>query len=291
MNVLGGDAVHIRGGDFFNFGRKLVEPVSRIAIELISHALGQNLVGRVEPENECIEDRVLRLLDFDIGNGLAGEIVDVFIQSFDGFDRALALGSDDEALHAGMAEIGTDAAAHFIGKAATSADVVEQPRRKTAAEGLVENGNRVEVGIVARGAERHHPDIALIYVFFGNEVVTWLGWMVLNFILGKIGAFRPGVKGRVQLGFHGRGIEVSADAENDLVGMNVLAVPIDQILARNGRDGGVLGFAGVRIVPAIGENGGLASGNLADIVVAPRNCVVGLLLREIELVGAKLGVL
>ncbi len=42
--------------------------------------------------------------------------------------------------------------------------------------------------------------------------------------------FRPRLEGLAQLGFHRLGIEVAGDAEDDVVGMDVLLMPVEQIL-------------------------------------------------------------
>src|SRR5579862_4575113 len=122
-----------------------------------------------------------------------------------------------------MSEVRANASAHAVGQAALGADIVEQARRKSSAEGLVENADGVIVRIVAGRPQGDHADVALVYVLFGNEVIAGLGRIVLNLILGEIRAFGPGVKRRAQPGFHGGGIEISADTENDVVGMNVFA--------------------------------------------------------------------
>ena len=156
---------------------------------------------------------------------------------------------------------------------------------------LVEYRDGVVVGIVARGAERHHVDAALIHVFLRNEVVARLGGMVLNVVFRQVGAFGPRLKCGAQLGFHGGGVEVAAYPEDDVIGMNVGFVPVEQILAGDGGDGGVLRLARVRIVGSIRQLGGFARGDSADFIIAPRDAVVGLLLRQVEFVGAKFGIL
>ena len=60
------------------------------------------------------------------------------------------------------------------------------------------------------------------------------------------------LKSRAQLGFHGSGIEVATDSQNDIVGVNMSFVPVDQILASNGGDGGIFGLTRIGIVGTVG---------------------------------------
>ena len=182
-------------------------------------------------------------------------------------------------------------AADAVGQAALGANVVEQARGEAAAEGFVEHVDRVVVGIVARGAEPDHVNVALVHVIFRDQVVAGLGRRVLHIILRKRRTFRPGVECGAQAGFHGGGIEVAADAENDVVGMNVAAVPVDQILTRDGGDGGVFGHAGVGIVGAVSQLDGFAVRDFADVVVAAGNAVAFFLLRDVDFVGAEFRIL
>ncbi len=78
---------------------------------------------------------------------------------------------------------------------------------------------------------------------FGIKIVTGLGGIVLDFILRERWTFWPRVEGGAQPSFHGGRIEVAANTKNDVVGMNVFTVPVDQVLARDRRDGCILGNA------------------------------------------------
>src|ERR1700677_2231992 len=69
--------------------------------------------------------------------------------------------------------------------------------------------------------------------------------------------------------------------------MNVGLVPVDQILASDGSDGGILRLTGVRIVCAIRELGGFARRYLANLIIAPGDGIVRLFLGEVEFVGAE----
>ena len=106
---------------------------------------------------------------------------------------------------------------------------------------FVEHVGGVVVGIVARDSEPYHVDRALVHVFLRDEIVAGLGRVIVNFILRQRRPFGPLVECGAEPGFHCGGIEIAANAKNNVVGMNVLAVPFDQVLARDGRNGRVLG--------------------------------------------------
>jgi len=101
----------------------------------------------------------------------------------------------------------------------------------------------------------------------------------------------PGLERGAQFGFHGGRVEVSADAENDVVGMYVLAVPVEQILTRDCGYRGVFRHAGVGIVSAVRQLHRLALRNFANLIVAAGNAVGFFFLRDVDLVRTKLGIL
>src|SRR5277367_1425728 len=103
-------SIYIGCSDFLNLGGILVQPVQRVAVEFVGHALGENFVGRVEAEDERIENGVFGMLNLFISDGLLSQSVDVFVEGLNGFDGALALGAHSELQDAGMPEVGTDAA-------------------------------------------------------------------------------------------------------------------------------------------------------------------------------------
>ena len=115
MDIFRCYAIDIRCRYSLYFRRILVEPVGGISIELVCHALGENFIGRVEAEDECVEDRVFGLLDLIFVDGILGHIVDVFVERLDRLDCALAFGSRDKLQDAGMAEVGANAATYVVG--------------------------------------------------------------------------------------------------------------------------------------------------------------------------------
>ena len=76
-----------------------------------------------------------------------------------------------------------------------------------------------------------------------------------------------------------------------MIGMDVSLVPVDQVLPSDGGDGGILRLTGIGIVRSISQLGGFACRNSADFVIAPRDAVIRLLLRQVELVGTEFGIL
>ena len=72
--------------------------------------------------------------------------------------------------------------------------------------------------------------------------------------------------------------------------MHISAVPVDQILARNGVNRGVFRVAGVGIVGAVGQSVGFAGGNFTDRIVAAGDAVIFCFFREFDFVGAKFGI-
>ena len=112
--------------------------------------------------------------------------------------------------------------------------------------------------------------------------------MVLDLILRQRGTLGRGCKCGAQLGFHRGRIEIAADAENNIVGIHVGFVPIDQVLPRYCSNGGILGDASVGIIGAVCKSSGFALRDLADLVVSAGNGVEGPLLGDVEFVVAKL---
>src|SRR5208282_3086416 len=151
-----------------------------------------------------------------------------------------------------MAEVGANAAAYVVSESALGANVVEKAGGETAAESLIEDADGVVIGVATSYAESDQMNVALIHIFFGDEVVAGLCGVVLDFGLRKIGTFWPRVEGGVQFGFDTSRIEIAGNAENHVIGVNVGFVPVDYILARNGGDGRIFGLASVGIVFAVG---------------------------------------
>ena len=106
----------------------------------------------------------------------------------------------------------------------------------------------------------------------------------------RVGPFLPRIECLAQLGLHRFRVEVAGDAEDDVVGINVLLVPVQQVLAGDRGNRRVLGNAGVRIVLAVGDDAAFAMHDGIHVVVAARNFRVHLLLRQFQLVRPELGI-
>ena len=68
----------------------------------------------------------------------------------------------------------------------------------------------------------------------------------------------------------------------------MIVVPVDQILARDGRDGGVFGYAGIGALGTVAELSGLTPNDFIDVIVAPGDGVGHALLRDLQLVRTEL---
>ncbi len=183
-----------------------------------------------------------------------------------------------------------DAAAHGVGQAETSADVLHEAGREAAAEDFVEDFDGEVVRISAVGAERDHAYVRLVHVVFTDQVVAGLGRMDFDFRFRSRRTLWPGCERSLQLGFHGGGIEVTADADDDVVGLNVLLVPVEKVVALDRENGGVFRLARVRTVGSVGELDRFACGDRGGIVVAACDGFFELALGEFQLVGAELGI-
>src|ERR1700674_1493139 len=127
--------------------------------------------------------------------------------------------------------------AHRVGESFGGSNVAKQTRRKSSAESFVEYRGSEVIGIPARDAQRNHMNVALIHVGFVDLVISRLGgfWPDLGISRGL--TLGPCRKSLTQTSFHLRRIEVADDAEDDVIRMHVLAVPLDQILTRDCRHG------------------------------------------------------
>ena len=93
---------------------------------------------------------------------------------------------------------------------------------------------------------------------------------------------RQGFKGGAKLGFHGDGVEVATDGDDELAADGAV-VPGLEVGEGDGADGGEFGLAGVGAVGAVDELGGFATGDAAFVVVAADDAGGFLLLGELEL--------
>ena len=99
---------------------------------------------------------------------------------------------------------------------------------------------------------------------------------------------RQAFEGRAHLGLHRRGIEVAADADDELA-LEGAIVPGLQVGQRDGADGGELRLARVGTVGAVDQLGRFALGDSVLIVVAANDRRGFLLLRQLQLFRAEFG--
>src|SRR5262249_21700221 len=156
--------------------------------------------------------------DLVVSDGVGLQLVDVFVERLDRLDRALTLCADHYADHAGVIEGCADSAAHGVRETTLGTDVLDQARREgPTAKGLIENLNRVVVGIVALRTEFDSADIGLVHILFDDLVVAGLGRLELDvFFLGRR-TLRPGSKRFAQLGLKSTRVEVATNTQDDVV--------------------------------------------------------------------------
>src|SRR6185312_16241330 len=130
---------------------------------------------------------------------------------------------------------------------------------------------REEIRVVAPDAGSDHAHLALIHVILRDKIDPGFGRINGGFSLLIRSAFGPAFKSGAQLLLHNSGIKVSGDAEDNVVGVNVPGVPVQQILTRNGRHRGVFSLARIRAVGPVAQLGSFARGDLVQIVVAARD--------------------
>ena len=187
-----------------------------------------------------------------------------------------------------MIKSSADATTNAVGEALCGAKALHQSGREAASEGFVKNFDRIIVRIVAGGPKPDHVNAALVHVLFLHLVIAGLGGFKLDFRRFCSRAFGPIAKSATQLSFHLGGIEVARKSENDVVGMDVCLVPIEQVLPCDRRNGRVFGYPRIWIAGAIRQPRGFAYGNLADVVVAARDTIENFVLGEVELFRAEL---
>ena len=100
-------------------------------------------------------------------------------------------------------------------------------------------------------------------------------------------SFRPASEGLAKFGFHSGGIKIARYSKNDVIGINVGVMPVNQIPASDCCHGRILWNTRVGILRAIGEFDRLASGDAADIIVAPGDVVVFSLFGDFDLLVTK----
>ncbi len=130
--------------------------------------------------------------------------------------------------------------------------------------------------------------VGLVHVFLVDEVDAGLG--SLERVVARRQGLdrRQGSRMRRAPGFHGRGIEIAADADDQLA-LEGAVVPGLQIGHRDRADGGQLRLARVGAVGAIDQLGRFAARDAVLIVVAAHDARGLLLLRQLQLFRVEFG--
>ncbi len=100
---------------------------------------------------------------------------------------------------------------------------------------------------------------------------------------------RPVSERGLDLADHLPGVEIAPDGKPHVVGMEIILVKSDDVIAINGVDGGILGLAGIGAPAAIDQFAELAVGDLADVVVAPGDVGTGIDLGQFDLLRVEHG--
>ena len=111
--------------------------------------------------------------------------------------------------------------------------------------------------------------------------------MELNVGLFDRRSFWPASEGLTKFGFHSGGIKITRYSKDDVIGMNVGVMPVDQILASHCRDSGILWNSRVGILRAISQFDRLARRDAADIIIPPGDVVVFSFLGDFDFVLAE----
>src|ERR1700692_2011770 len=128
--------------------------------------------------------------------------------------------------------------------------------------------------VLARNAGRNHLNVALIYIGLIDLVIGRLRGLYFDLGVGRFLPLRPGTKRLAESRFHFRRVEVADDTQDNVVRVNMFAMPVDQILTRDSGDGRILRRSRVRTVCTISKFGGFPARDLRRIVIAPRDAVV-----------------
>src|SRR5262249_21337668 len=93
MNVLLRDALYIRGCDFFNARTVALQKIRGVAVELVAHALEEDLLLRIKFKNERIQDGVFGFLELRLSDPAFDQQIDLLAQRVDGRRGAGTLGT------------------------------------------------------------------------------------------------------------------------------------------------------------------------------------------------------
>src|SRR5215472_2367794 len=124
-----------------------------------------------------------------------------------------------------------DAPANCVSESFGGAQIAKETRGEASAECFVEDRDRIVVGVLARHPSTDHLDIALVHVGLLYQIIAWGSERELEIRLLDGWPSRPRAESLAQTSFHCSGIEIADDTENNVVGVNCVAVPLYEIVA------------------------------------------------------------
>src|ERR1017187_2537638 len=288
LNVFLRHTIQVGQGHFFKGGFVCDEIVRGVAVEFETFAFGEDLVFGVVAEKERTEQVVFAAVQFLPGEGPGGKPGNLCHCSLGCFHSGRALGYDDNAEGCRVVVSKREAAAYFIGQSHFGADFLEKTAGKDAAEDLVHDGESRNVGVTAVSAHAYDLHVGLIDVFLVNEEDTWLG-PGKGVVAGGRGLSRwQTFKCRTELGFHGYGVEVATDADDELATDGAIMQGL-QVVEGDGANGGEFRLTGVGTIGSVGQLFPFAFGDGRFVVVAANDAGGFLLLGELKLFRAPLG--
>ena len=147
----------------------------------------KNFVGRIEAEDERVQDGILGALDFFVRNRVRLQVVDVCYRAPESTQSWLRSWCPWPVADSRDGRSRLRCRHRRSRPDRAWCECLEQAGRKASAERLIENADGIVVGIVARGAQLHHVNVALVHIFFRNQVVAGLRGMELDFLLLSAG--------------------------------------------------------------------------------------------------------
>src|SRR5581483_10188564 len=156
---------------------------------------------------------------------------------------------------------------------------------------LIENLNCVIIRIFAGRAQINHVDCRLVHVRLVNHIVPRFHGADRKGGLFETRPLLPRSKRLSQLRLHRAGIEIAGKTENDVVGINVRFMPVEQVLTCDSSDGGVFRNSRVGTLGTVTQFCCLSRNDGTSIVVSARNRVIAAFLGDLQLVFAEFWVL
>ena len=286
--MLLGDAQNILLRDLFHVLFDSQEEISRVTEVLIRHQAIDNLALRVEVEDKGVQEAVLGQGKLLVRDFAFPDLFNFSQHRSNCINRRFGLGLAADVKLAGVVIVGRITAVNRIGQALARAHVLKQPPGETTAENSVHDNQREIVGVAAQSSYMPQVYIRLIDIIFANDV-NRLAKLILDLRRRrqvKINLL-PSIECLLDFLNHLPGVEVTPDRQHCIVGSEVFAVEINQVVPANAADSGVLDMPGVDAVCTVNKLVELAAGNRLGRIIAPGNRAGKLHLSKLNLVLAK----